>query len=91
MKKLLEKYINRHYKEELKLLFGEDSYVKVENIIWSTNEKKYVVNSKLYVKEIKDSIEAFPEGLDYLITEGWKIIGDPNKPVMINTIDVIKN
>lgn len=91
MKKLLEKYINRHYKEELKLLFGEDSYVKIENIIWSTNEKKYVVNSKLYVKEINDSIEAFPEGLDYLINEGWKIIGDANKPVMINTIDVIKN
>jgi len=88
MKKMLEFLINKHHKEELSLLFGERSYLKIQNITWSTNSKNYVIHTKLLVDDVEKSVEAYPEGADFLITESLKFIGLETDPVIINSIEL---
>ena len=86
---MLESWINKNLREEKKLLFGENSEIKIEGIRWSTQQKKYVISCKLYVNEIEESTEAYPEGLNFLITEGLKFIGLEKEPIIINSIDML--
>jgi hypothetical protein len=87
MKKMLESLINKQYKEELTLLFGENSYFKIVNVNWSTNAKNYVIHTKLIVNDIEKSVNAYPSGADYIISESIKLIGLQNDPIVINSID----
>jgi hypothetical protein len=89
MKKMLESLVNKNLREEKSLLFGSDSHIKIENIKWSTHEKRYVITTKIYVNEIEKSTEAYPEGVNFLITEGLKFIGLEKEPIIINSIDVL--
>lgn len=88
MKKMLEFLINKNHKEELALLFGEGSYLRIESILWSTNAKNYVIHTKLLVDDIEKTVEAYPSGADYLITESLKFIGLENDPIIINSLDL---
>lgn len=88
MKKSIESLINRLYKEDFKLLFGEESVIKVENIIWSTNQKKYVIYVKLYVNNPEKYIDAYPEGVEYFVSESWKFLGFKDEQITICSIDI---
>lgn len=88
MKKSIESLINRLHKEDFKLLFGSDSKIKVENILWSTNQKKYVIYVKLYVEDPEKHIDAYPEGVEYLVSESWKFLGMKKEQITICSIDI---
>jgi len=89
MKEMLEHLLNNIRKEELNLLFGEGSKINVDSISYSTNNKTYVIHSTVFVTDIEESIQSFPDGLDFLITESWKYTGFNNELTIINSIDII--
>lgn len=89
MKEMVEHLLNKIQKEELELLFGEGSVIKVNSIKFSTNNKTYVIDTTVFVSDIENSIESFPNGVDFLIKEGWKYIGLENNLTIINKLDVI--
>ena len=89
MKLMLEHLVNKVQKEDLEILFGEGSKVKIDYISYSTNTKKIVVHSTVFVTNLEDSSQSFPDGLDYIINEGWKYTGLDNKITHIGRIDVI--
>jgi len=86
---MLEHLLNNIRKEELNLLFGEGSKINVDSISYSTNNKTYVIHSTVFVTDIEESIQSFPDGLDFLITESWKYTGFNNELTIINSIDII--
>jgi hypothetical protein len=89
MKEMMEHLINTIQKEELELLFGECSNVKIDSISYSTNNKTYVIHSTVFVTNLEDSVQSFPDGVDYLITEGWKYTGINNDLTIVNRIDIL--
>ncbi len=88
MKKSIELLINRLYKEDFRLLLGEDAFIKVEDVIWSTNQKKYVIYVKLYVSDPEKYIDAYPEGVEYFVSESWKFLGIKNEQITVCSIDI---
>jgi hypothetical protein len=89
MEKALQLLINELNARELKELFGDESHINLESVVWSTNEKKFVITTKLHVKDIEIAVEAYPEGVEYLISESWKFLGLSESFVSIVSITTI--
>lgn len=89
MKKSFEKVINNLNNYEKKLLFGEGCEIVVNNIKYSTNTKKFVLDCKLLVKDINLLEDSFPDGIVYLALESWKIMGFNQELDVISTVDLI--
>lgn len=89
MKKYLEFYINYILRDESKYLFGEGSYVNIDDVKYSTNNKTLIITCKLNTSDPELCKETFPDGLEVLINEGLDISGVNDKITLISSIDVI--
>ena len=89
MKKSFEKVINNLNNYEKKLLFGEGCEIVVNNIKYSTNTKKFVLDCKLLVKDINLLEGSFPDGIVYLALESWKIMGFNQELDVISSVDLV--
>ena len=86
--KMLEYLVNNDQRDDLALLFGSGSKFVVESILYSTQNKAFVVHCKIYVTEINESVDVFPHGLTILVEEAWKYIGYKEDVTLVATIDV---
>lgn len=89
MKKYLEFYVNYILRDESKYLFGEGSYINIDEIKFSTNNKTLIITCKLLTTDPKLCSETFPSGLEVLINEGLNFSGIDDKITLISSIDVI--
>ena len=89
MKLMLEHLMNKIQREELELLFGKGSQIRIDSVSYSTNNKNYVIHSTVLVDNIEESVESFPNGLDYIINEGWKFTGLDKNITLVNRIDIL--
>lgn len=83
MKKYISELINRLYKNDLELLYGEGSYVVLNNIRYITNGHHYSIDCTLHLKDIELFKEIDSSGLDYIIKESWKFTGMGDEKVML--------
>ena len=81
--------INKLNEPEKALLFGEDSKIKINNIFYSTNKKKYVIDCKLFLNDPKLLTNAYPDGLYYLISDSWKFMGFNEGVEVISAVDLL--
>ncbi len=86
----MEIFLNVSLRKELNLLFGEESYVTINNIKYSTNTKQYAIHCVLYVEELELTNESYPNGLNYLIEESIKFTGIDEPFVIISSIELKK-
>jgi len=92
MKKPLSAIINKVYKEELSLLYGEGTHVKVNSVIYSTNKKNYIIDCVLYVGDLSLFQETQLNGLNYLVEESWQYIDlKHNKPLLLTSLDITQD
>jgi hypothetical protein len=89
MKKSFEKVINNFNNQEKKLLFGEDCRILVNNIKYSTNTKRFILDCKLFIKDVELLKDAFPDGVVYLANESWKLMGFSQELDVISSVDLI--
>lgn len=89
MRKALEFIVNNTYRNELESLFGKDCYISIEKVSWSTNEKKYLVHNKIFIKETDNFEEVYPEGLSFLISESWKFLGQNENFVCLSSFEIL--
>ena len=90
MKKALEVLLNKVFKKDLELLYGEGCYVLINRIHFSEYQKKYMIDCKLMIpKEIvlEELNETYPDGLNYLMNESWKFMVVPENTQLMSTID----
>lgn len=83
MKKGLWILLNKVFKKDLELLYGDGSFVDIDNILFSTNKKIYVISCKLHISDITLYEKIGEDGLNYLVEESWKYLGFYNKNFML--------
>lgn len=90
MKKALEVLLNKVFKKDLELLYGEGCYVLINRIHFSEYQKKYMIDCKLMIPKetvIEELNETYPDGLNYLMNESWKFMVVPENTQLMSTID----
>ncbi len=83
MKKFYEAYLNKLYKKDIDIFFGEGSKIVITSLGYSTNLKQIHMSAKLFPTNSEFAVEIFPEGLEMLITESWKFMGIDEFEVML--------
>jgi hypothetical protein len=87
-KNLLQKILNKTLKPQIIKMFGEGSFVTVSNITYVRSKKCHLINVTLYLTDVENGMEIFPDGLEIIIKQAWDVIGD-KKPIMIqSSLDV---
>jgi hypothetical protein len=87
-KKFLQRILDTKLKSTIKKTFGEKSYVKVSNISYVRSKDSHIVNVTLYLDDVENSIDLYPDGLELIIKQGWDVVGD-KKPIIIqSSLDV---
>ena len=89
MKRAFDILINKTHKKELIILFGEGSYVKINNVKYITNNKTFIVDCKLYTNDPETCVDTYPSGLDFIARECWKYMGFTQNISVLSSIDVI--
>ena len=83
MKKFYEAYLNKLYKKDIDIFFGEGSKIVITSLGYSTNLKQIHMSAKLFPTNSEFAVEVFPEGLEILITESWKFMGIDEFDIML--------
>ena len=90
MKKYLTVLLNKVFKNDIELFYGQGSYVEVKNVRYCTSGHHYSIDCVLFVKDITLFEETQLDGLKYLIEESWRYTGlDSEKIMLITSFDVI--
>jgi hypothetical protein len=89
MKKCLEVLLNKVFKKDLELLFGDGSRVTVNYVKYSTNNGTFIIDCKLFIQDIELSSEVYPDGLIMLAEESWKYMGFTQEISIVHSIDVL--
>lgn len=78
MKEAIQLLINRMKKDELVLLFGENSRVEVNYVKYLTNKKIHHIDCKLYVGSFNEEefLFLYPDAMNSIIYEVWNFIGN---------------
>ena len=87
-KQLLEKVINYSLKNQLTLMFGEGSYISIDVLDYIRSKKCYLVHARLYITNIEEGMDLFPDGVNMLINLGWKVIGKGQPLLILPSVDV---
>jgi len=92
MKKQLSVLFNKFLKEDLINMFGDEYYIKVNSLDFSTQKKCYVLDITLICKNCSDEdLEVFyPYGLDFIIDQCWKFLAIEEPLMVIKSIDFEK-
>ena len=75
MRKCFHILINKLFKKDLELLFGEGSHVVVNFVKYSTNHQSFLIDCTLHATDTNATSEVYPDGLLLLIEESWKYTG----------------
>jgi hypothetical protein len=79
MRKCIEVLLNKIFRKDLCLLFGEDSRVRVNFVKYSTNHHSFIVDCTLYPTDIDKTTEVYPDGIIVLVEDSWKYTGISEK------------
>lgn len=91
MEKPLQSIINRGFRNEMDSLFGLGSRVSITQIIYSTQNKSVVIHAKLFVSDLDLNHEIYPDGLDLLISEAWKMFSIDCRVRLVHSLELIQN
>ena len=87
-RQLLQKVINHSLKNQLTFMFGEGSYISSDFLDDIRSKKCYLVHARLYITNIEEGMDLFPDGVNMLINLGWKVIGKGQPLLILPSIDV---
>lgn len=83
MKKGLWILLNKNFKKDLELLYGNGTYVEIDYIIFSTQKKIHIISCKLYIGDTNLYENVGQGGINYLFEESWKYLGFYDKKFLL--------
>jgi hypothetical protein len=83
MKKAFWVLLNKVFRKDLEILYGEGSYVEIRDVIFSTNKKIYVISCILKIGDSKLYEEIGETGLNFLFEESWRYMGFYDKKFLL--------
>lgn len=87
-KDLLQKVVNLSLKPQLYKMFGDGSNISVSNISYVRSKKCNLINVTLFITDVENGYELFPDGLEMLINQGWKVVGDGLPIIVQSSLDL---
>jgi hypothetical protein len=87
-KDLLQKVVNFSLKPQLNKMFGDGSNISVSNISYVRSKKCNLINVTLFITDVENGYELFPDGLEMLINQGWKVVGDGLPIIVQSSLDL---
>ena len=89
LKLTFEKILNGFNKNEIPILFGENSRLDVESLEYSTTQKQFVAHIKVLTTNINEGVEAYTAGgLDVLAQKAWNFMSIRFGLVVVGRIDI---
>jgi len=88
MKRHLEIILNKVLKEQKDILYGLNCDIIVNSVVWIRSKKSHMVTITIYTDNIEESVEAHPDGINYMVSTGWPILGRNTNPIVVSTLDV---
>ena len=90
MKRLLETLINKVFIDDLELMYGKGSHIKINNVKYCTTNKHFLIDYKLYVSDPVLFEEIYLGGIEMLVSESWSWTGIDNDKILFTvTYDLI--
>jgi len=90
MKRLLETLINKVFIDDLELMYGKGSHIKINNVKYCTTNKHFLIDYKLYVSDPVLFEEIYLGGVEMLVSESWSWTGIDNDKILFTvTYDLI--
>ena len=84
-KKILQYVINNGLKTKMKLLYGGNSRIVVEDVYWSRRNKNWNVSVVVYTDTINESVEVHPYGVELLVEMSFKLLKIETKLVRVTS------
>lgn len=88
-KELIEKIINRSLKLTMESYFGDGSYVKVTNLQYIKSKDNFLVSITVYVTDVENSSDFFPDGLEILVSLAWKVLSRNKTIITTSSIEYV--
>ena len=89
-KKFLQKILDTSLKNEIIKIFGDKSYIRINNMSYVRSKKSYLLNVTLFVYDVENCFEFYPDGLDVIINRGWIGVGDKTPLIINSSIELSK-
>jgi hypothetical protein len=89
MKKRLQIILNKVLKEQKDVLYGSNSEIVINNINWIRSRQCHMISITIHTDNIEESVESHPDGIEYMMSLGWPILGKSSKPIVVSTLDVL--
>ena len=84
-----ERILNGINKNEIPILFGENSKLVVESIEYSTSNKKFITHIKVVTTNINEGVEAYTSGgVEVLTQKAWDFLSLRFGLVVVGRIDI---
>jgi len=80
--------INKGFRKEMDLLFGEGSIAEFTSVNYVTNNKSIAIIVKLKVKDPEKCLDSYPAGLILLIEDAWKMFCLDSPLQITSSIDI---
>jgi hypothetical protein len=88
-KKFLQKVLDIGLKSQTELTFGKGSFIKISNMTYIRSKKAYLVNVTLHFDDFENSMDLYPDGLEYIVKSAWDVLGVGNPIIIQSSVDVI--
>lgn len=88
-KVMLQRVLDIALKKTITKYFGEKSYIKIQNLTYVKSKDSYMVNVKLFMDDITNSIELYPDALELVVKQGWDVVGDKKLLIISSSLDTI--
>ena len=88
---IIEFLINYGLKTYKNNLFGVKSQVKVTLIQFLSQKKCFMVHVTLYIENLDQNLELYPDGLEELIRLAWSAYGKQEKIVISSSVKLLSD
>lgn len=88
-KRFFQQVLNVGLKKQTEDTFGEGSFIKISNLTYIRSKKAYLVNVTLHFDDIENSMELYPDGLEYIVKAAWDVLGTGQPIIIQSSVDVI--
>jgi hypothetical protein len=76
---------------EFLINYGEKSQVKVTLIQFLSQKKCFMVHVTLYIENLDQNLELYPDGLEELIRLAWSAYGKQEKIVISSSVKLLSD
>jgi len=89
-KGMLQLFLDTQLKDQLQEIFGESSFITINNLSYVKSKDSYLINTTLYVSNLDDFEILYPTTLISFIKMAWGVVGHKKEIIIQSSFDVVQ-